>query len=392
MVSTLDQAGLSIDSKAQIIQDLVDAYKTIYGNDINTDSNSPDGQLINIQAQAVRDLLEQLEDTYNTFAVDTSYGERLDQLVALNGLVRKQGTYTQAYVLVTVSAALTLPGQDQTADTPFTVADNAGNQFELVTSHTFSGSGSATLLFQAVTIGEIQTTANTITNIITSTLGVTSVNNPDVSSDTLGINEETDAQLRVRHARSLALASTGPSDALEAALKNIVDVEDAFVVENNTLVTVGGVPANTVWPIVRGGTSLEIGSAIYAKKSPGCGLKGSFSQVITRPNGQTFTAQWDVAVSQTLYIAFGIIWQGSQTLSNDDIKAALVLALSYKLGQNPNIGDVQIALRAIAPTAIMTIASATQGVSTDGVTWASLVSPTLAKNYFTVALANITIA
>lgn len=389
--STLDQTGLTIEPKAQIAQDLIDAYKLIYGNDINVDSNSPDGQLINIYAQSISDFLELLFGTYNNAAVDTSYGERLDQLVALNGLARQQGTYTQAHVLVTVSLALTLPGLDQTTNPAFTVADNAGNQFQLVTSHVFGGAGSATLTFQAVDIGQVETIANTITNQVTSTLGVSSVNNPSVASDTIGMDEETDAQLKVRHAQSFNLAATGPSDSMEAALKNTAGITDALVVENNTGGTVNGVAAHTVWPIVLGGADADIGQAIYSKKSPGCGLKGSQSTILTRPNGQTFTAQWDDAISQRLYIKFSVIWKGAQVLANDDIEIALAAALVYKLGQNPSIGDVVTAMQVIAPTAIVTINSATQGVSTDNATWASLVTPTDAQHYFTVASADIVV-
>lgn len=391
MTSILDQTGLTVEPKLQIVQDLIAEFQSIYGADINVDSNSPDGQLLNIFAQLMSDYLELLLDTYNSFSVDNTYGERLDQLVALNGLARQQGTYTQAQVSVTVTQAVTLPGLDQTTEPPFTVSDNAGNQFQLVTSHAFGGAGSATLTFQAVDIGQVETTINTITNIDTSTLGVSAVNNPSVASDVIGVNEETDAQLKVRHAKSFALASTGPSDAMEAALKNVSGIVDAMVVENNTGGTVNGVAAHTVWPIVNGGTPAEIGAAIYAKKSPGCGIKGSQTTVVLRPNGQTFTAQWDIAVAQALHIAFSVIWRGAQVLSDDDIETAIAAALAYKLGENPNIGDIVSAMATIAPTAIVTINSATQGVSRDGITWASLVTPTTSDKYFTVDVANITV-
>lgn len=391
MASIIDQTGLTIESKLQIVADLVADMQAIYGADINVDSNSPDGQLINIFAQAIEDMLELLLDTFNSFAIDTAYGTRLDQLVALNGLARKQGTYTQAQVVITANAAVTIPGLDQTVQTPFTVADNAGNQFQLVASHVFSGAGNATLTFQAVDIGDVETTANTITNIVTSTLGTTTANNPSTSADIIGVDEETDAQLRVRQSQSFNLASTGPSDSMESALRNIADVVDAYVVENNTAGSVGGVAAHSVWPIVVGGTNLEIGSAIYAKKSPGCGLKGSVTTVITRPNGSSFTAQWDVGIAQGLRIKFSVIWRGAQMMSNSDIATALAAALAYKLGENPTIGDIVQAMAVIAPTAIVTIDSTTQGVSTDGITWASLVTPTDAQHYFTVSVSNITV-
>lgn len=390
--STINSSGLTIQPKASIITDLVGGYQTIYGADINVASNSPDGQLINIQAQAISDFNELLLDTYNSFAIDSAYGERLDQLVALNGMFRKQGTNTVAYVLVTSTQAVNIPGQDQTAVTPFTVADNAGNQYQLEASYSFGSATSVSLAFRAVTIGEIQTLPNTITNITTSTLGISAVNNPDTSTDVIGVNEETDVQLRVRHSQSLALAATGPADSVEAALRNIPDVTDAYVVENDTGGSVNTVPAHSQWCIVNGGTSAEIGTAIYSKKGIGCGQKGSVSYIVTRPNGSTFTAQWDVGIAQDLYVAFSIIWRGAVTLDDADIAIALALALTYKLGQDPSISDVIIAMQTIAPTAIVTIDSSSQGVSDDAMTWESVIQPTDAQHYYVASAANITIS
>lgn len=391
-VSVITQAGLAVESLPSLVQFLILCFQTIYGADINVDSNSPDGQLLNIFAQCDADQLEIILDAYNAMAVSTSYGQRLDQLVALNGLARKQGTYTQAQVIVTITQALTIPGIDQTAVPAFTVADNAGNQYQLVTSYVAGGSGTPTLTFQAVDIGQVQTSPNTITNIATPTIGISTVNNPSIASDVIGTNEETDAQLKVRQAQAFNLAATGPSDSMESALRNIPDVVDAIVVENNTSGTVNTIPAYTVWPIVNGGTLSEIAAAIYAKKSPGTPMKGSVTQNVTRPNGQIFTAQWDVAVSQPLYIKFSIIWRGGiQAFSNADIIAALASVLVYKLGQSPSVGDIQIAMATIAPTAIITINSATQGVSVDNSTWESIVAPTAAINYFNVLAANIVI-
>ena len=57
-MSFIDQNGLTIDSLQEIITFLEDGYREIYGNDIILDSNTPDGQLINIQAQFYRDILD----------------------------------------------------------------------------------------------------------------------------------------------------------------------------------------------------------------------------------------------------------------------------------------------------------------------------------------------
>jgi hypothetical protein len=397
VVSTLDNTGLTIEPQTQLVADLVADYQSIYGPNINVDSNSPDGQLINIQAQAISDLLQLLLSTYNGFTVAGAFGTRLDQLVELNGIFRIAGTFTKAQVVVTITTAQTIPGLDQTVVPAFTVQDTAGNQYQLVTSYVAAGPATPTLTFQAVNIGKVQTIASTITKIVTATAGITTVNNPSVSSDVIGLNEETDSQLKVRHARSLALASTGPSDSLEGALKGVAGVLDAFVVENNTNATVGFIPAHSVYVIVRGTTALNtpgIGLAIYAKKSAGCGLvsPAGYNVSVARPNGQTFTASWDEAASQPLYIKFSLIWIGPQVISNADVQTQLAAVLVYRLGQNPTIGDVLNAMRTIAPTAVVSINSSTQGVSSDNATWNSVVSPNVVSDFFTVSAANITIS
>lgn len=391
MVSSIGPAGLTIDSLQTLIDSLTEQMQAIYGSDINVDSNSPDGQLIHIFCQTVSDLLELLQSAYNSFGYMQAYGTQLDQRLALLGIARKEGTQTTTPVLVTVNQALTLYGLDQTAQTVFTVIDTTGNQWQLVDTHVFSGAGSATLTFKAVIIGMIGVSANTITQQVTTVLGVTSINNPTTAGSVIGTAEENDTQFKVRAGQSFSLAATGPADSVEAALNNIADVTDAFVVENYTNGTVNTVPAHSIWCIVAGGTAAEIGQAIYAKKAPGCGMKGSQSYTITRPNGNSFVALYDLALSEDLYIKFSIIWRGGVALDNDSIVTALAAALVYKLNQPASVGDIVTAMATIAPTAIVDL-TGNQGVSDDGITYESIVSPTSPQYAFTVSAANIDIS
>ena len=285
MTSSLGPTGLMVDSLNTIIANLTASLQAIYGPDINVNSNSPDGQLINIFAQNVEDLLELLESVYNTFGYETAYGTQLDNRLAILGLARQQGTYTTTPVSITTHQALTLYGLDQTVNPAFSVADNAGNQYQLVTTYSFGSAGTESLTFQAVNIGAVQVTANTITNQATTVLGVTAVNNPTTSGTVTGVNEETDTQYKVRAAQSFALASTGPADAINAQLLNTPGIVDASVIENYTGSTVGGVPAHSIWCIVRGGTAIDIAQAIYAKDA---GMRNDRWPVL-----RDYSSKWD---------------------------------------------------------------------------------------------------
>ena len=392
MPNLLNADGLTVNSTTEIVASLTAAFQSIYGNDINVGPNSPDGQLIAILAQAIQDNLQLLLQVYNSFGIDSAFGTTLDQRAAISGIIRNQGTYTQAYVVVTASQALTIPGQDVLVGNPgasvFTVADTAGNQFQLATSYSFGGAGSQSLLFVSVTLGQVQTTANTITTIITSTPGITGVNNPTTASDIQGLPEETDPQLKIRQASSYYLQAVAPADAIRAALLDVPGCADAFVAENDTGSTSAGVPAHGIWVIVNGGVTSTIGTAIYKKKNAGCAMTGAQSYAVVRPQGNTATMYWDNALTETLYVRATLyprIPGQSFDVTADGI--ALAAALIYKLGQSPNSGDIALAMATIEPLAIVTSAE----VSIDGVTWEQIVTPSDFQHYFVLTSARVTL-
>lgn len=391
MPNVLDANGLQVASVTEILNNLIIAYQGIYGPDINVGANSPDGQALTILSQAIQDNLQLLLQVYNSFAIDSAFGVILDQRVAMSGITRNQGTFTLAFVSVTTTSALTLPGQDVLLINPaaqvFTVADTAGNQFQLQTSTVFSGAGTQSLAFESVTIGQLQTTPNTIQTIITVTPGITGVNNPTTSSDIEGLPEETDPQLKIRQAKSYFLQAVAPADAVRAAILNI-PAADAFVAENDTASANLGVPAHGLWVIVNPGTATpqQIGTAIYKKKNAGCALVGAQSYDVVRPQGNTAHMQWDNALTETLYITatlFPRIPGQSFDVTADGI--ALANALVYKLGQSPNVGDVVIAMAIIEPQAIVTSAL----VSSDGITFSQIVTPSDFQHYFVASAARI---
>lgn len=458
MPNQLSANGLQVNSLSEIVDNLTALLQAVYGDDINVAPNSPDGQNINIFAQSVEDMLETLLDTYNIFFVDAAYGVILDQLVALNGLTRNTGSFTEVFIQVTATEALTLPGQDTT--TPFTVADDSGNQYELMESYIFGAAGIVTLKFVAVLLGQIEVLPNTIDNIVTTTLGISAVNNPaftittpgtitlgspivtgiadttgmtpgmDLSSASsffpagttvltvdsaiqitadqnatggapttenitvetpptdVGVPQETDVQLKVRRSKSFYLQTVGPAQAIRSALLATEGVTDAYVAENVTAADVDGVPAHGVWIIVNGGTDADIGQAIYAKKAPGCDMAGAQSYVVNLPQGNTFTAQWDVAESEDFFVRATLNPRlAGQVFDTDADEVALAAALLYKLGEKPSIGDVILAMAAIEPNAVLS----TVNVSTDGFSWQDIITPSDFQHYFFLPAANVTL-
>ena len=393
MPDNFDSTGLTIASLSEVVSTLATDMQGIYGSDINVDSNSPDGQMINIFSQVSIDQRELLLGVYNMFSVENSYGINLSNLVSLNGIARQAATYTTTPVAVTTTTSLTLVGQNTTSTTAtiFTVEDPSGYLWELQTTTTVSA-GTTTLTFVCTTPGAISPSANSINIIYTAFAGITSVNNPTISGTVRGVNEESDVALKIRRGKMFSLASTGPSAALRAALLGLSFISDAYVFENNTGSTVGVIPAHSIHAVINypSGYEESVGYVIFIKKLPGTGMVGSKSRTVFGIGGlASSTMYWDIAVAQPLYIKFtGTPKNSSDTYDDSAIKAALASALVYTLNASPNIGDVVIAMNNYDDSIILSNVY----VSTDGSTWATVVNPTAQVNYFTVSASNITIS
>ncbi len=273
MPNVLDNNGLQIQTIAEIISELINGapgypgLATIYPN-ANTNPNSPDGAMIYVNAEAKLDVLEQAATVFSSMDPDQAFGTTLDDRCAINGVVRYAGTYTQQSVQVTVNQAVTLLGLSSTSN-PFTVQDINGNQYQLINNATFVGAGTQTIAFEAAVIGPISSLANTITQVATATLGVTSVNNSSGPSQ-VGQAEETDAALRLRRANSVELTSKGYLAGLLAGILSVPGVTSAAVYENvASTANSYGMPPHSIWCIVAGGASAAIAEAIYIKRNAG---------------------------------------------------------------------------------------------------------------------------
>jgi uncharacterized phage protein gp47/JayE len=393
MPNAITSIGLTTKTNDELTSQLQDEFGSIYGSDVNLDQDTPDGQMLNIFIQAALDNLDFLTQIYNSFNPDAAFGVTLDQRVAINGIQRQAATHTVTNVTIVTDQAVDLIGQDALVGNPaasvFTVSDSAGTKFQLVTSQSFSAAGTYVQSFVAVNPGAVLTVPNTITNMVTVVLGVSTVNNPTTYAS-LGVNEETDAQLRIRRQQSVALSSQGYFDGLLAAIENLAGVTSAYVYENVTnVVDADGVPAHSIWVIVQGGTVADIANAIYVKRNAGCGMKGSQSHTIVQLDGSPFTIYWDTVAPEDLFIQFN----ASSINGVDAIDAVYIanqLAIKFAPGvyKSVNINELATLVQEIDPNCLVTGAGFCLTV---GGTYTNTLTPTAKNNQFAVSSANIAI-
>lgn len=392
MSDMLDSDGLTLKTLPEIIADLETGVKDIYGDDVNIAADTPDGQLLNIIAQACIDLRELLEDVYASFDPDQAEGTVLDQRVAINGIKRNGGTFTVTPVDITVDRSVTLTGLDAAAaelEIPsgvYTVKDDAGNQFALLATDTLSA-GTHSLSFRAVELGAIETTLNTITTAVTAKAGVTAINNPDEPT-IYGQDEESDAALKIRRRQSITRSSNGYLESILSALLAVDGVTDARVFENSTDVTdIDGTPEHSIWAVVESGAVADIAQALYETKAAGCGMRGSVSEVITRPSGQTITMYFDRPVNEDLYMKMTVALIGGGTVDTDYIKAQIVENILYTIGQDAATDDIVCFVKSLDSK----FRISDPGVSLNGSDWYDEVSVSDKQNKFVLATARITV-
>lgn len=363
MPNALTSAGLTTATRTELYDNMSAAMRAIYGNDINLDSDTPDGQMLNIFIQSILDVQDLITQVYNSFNPDNAIGNVLSQRVAINGIQRQGGTFTITPVTVVNSQSVNLYGLDQTAQTIYTVGDAAGNLWELQETVLGVSPGTHIYNFQAAVPGAITTTPNTITVQTVVVLGVVSVNNPTIYT-TLGINEESDAALKLRRQISVSLASQGYLQGLLAALENINGVTAAFVYENTTGITDGDlIPGHSIWVITSGsGAPADIAQAIYTKRNAGCGMKGDQSYTITQVDDSIFTVFWDDVVSINLFIAFtATSLNGSNPPNITGILAGLPLSFVPGVHAEVNINALATDVQVIDTNSLVTNAGFSTG-------------------------------
>ena len=360
-------------------------FQNIYGEDINVDSNSPDGQIINIFAQMMEDFYEMLHQIYTSFDPDQAIGVVLDQRCAINGIERKAGTYTYVDVEIVTDRSVTLTGLDGgSVENAYTISDSDGNRFALATTATLN-TGTTTCSFRAVNVGAIEVLPNTIDTPVTIILGVVSVNNPGGAS-VEGTNEETDAELRERRKMSLSISSQGYTDGLVSALLNIPDVQGAAVYQNRTNVTdADGIPGHSIWVVVQGGTDEEIGTVMNEKVASGVGMKGSQSVSVEQADGYFATYYFDRPNSQTLYVKLTCTPIGGQVIDENFIKDT-VSGMTFSPNQTVDSSDIICYIKTVQNNMAFTCQ-----ISSDGVTWETVLSPASKDKYFSISTADITI-
>ena len=261
----IDELGMHVPTYNDILKDLLDSMKQIFGTDIYLDEDSMDYQQISIFAKKIYDTNSLALLVYNNRTANTSVGVGLDNLCALVGIKRKPATYSECQLTITGDPGTVITGGK---------ANDGTYNWNLPDEVTIPSNGTIIVQSTCETSGYITAAPNTINTIATPLYGWIGVTNQYAA--TPGKNVESDANLRARYYVSTMLPAVSIFDSMLASLSSITDVKRVKGYENDTNQTSAeGFPPHSVTFVVEDGDDGQIAEMIYNKKTPGCYTNGT---------------------------------------------------------------------------------------------------------------------
>jgi uncharacterized phage protein gp47/JayE len=307
--------GVTAPTYEEIYEYFKGKAKEIFGSDVNLEADTADGQLIAIFAKAVSDVNSAGIAAYSAYNPQSAKGVALDAAVKTNGISRHAASHSTVDVKII--------GQYGTVITDGIVIDTSQHRWALPERVTIPSAGEVTVTATAVDAGAISAPIGSVTTIGTPTRGWQSVTNEIAA--TVGVDVESDADLRYRQTLSTMQPTIGLWDGLIASVRQLDGVQSVTGRHNDTgSESSEGIPAHSIALVVDGGDADEIAEAIYRKKSQGVATYGSTSveyiDSIGNVNTINFSRPTSLAVTATVTLKASDTWLSS---NEDDVKERL---------------------------------------------------------------------
>lgn len=316
------QFGLQVSDTADILEAVQEEFKKCFGNDINLDPSSPQGQLISSLAAMIALKNTEILKVANQFNPLTAQGVFQDALGKIYFLERKVAQPTIVHCTCKGLSGTVIPVRAlvQSAD---------GTRFYAANESIIDESQSISVEFICEKDGAVEVAPHTVNKIITVVSGWDTVDNKNAGI--LGNINETQAEFERRRYKSVAKNAHGTVASLYGALADLGSVIDVVVLENtgNETISKAGVEidGHSVYISVVGGTDAEIANVLYHKIDCGCGTTGDVPVTHIASDFHNATYVYNINRPAELPVYINVkIKQTDKTQATviDDIKNAVV--------------------------------------------------------------------
>lgn len=346
-----NNTGLSAPKELDILSGRLSDVNNAFGGDLNiTTLDTPQGQIASSDTVIIGEYNDILLKLVNQVDPRFADGFMQDAIGQIYFLERKPSNPTTVNVTCFGANGTIIPVGAQ-------VKDSNGEIYFCVNEAQIDISGSIVTSFQNIKNGAIPCPAHAITTIYDrlGALGWEDVDN--VSSGSLGADQESRSDFEARRTNSVFLGSQGSLDSAYAAVFNVSNVTDVYADQNLTgsPISIGSTSYSLnpkeIFICAKGGSDIAIAQAIYSKLT-GATLVGNTSvDVKSAITGNTTTITFQRPSAYTIKFAVNIA--NSPLLPSntaDLVKASIMSAFSGNDGgEKARIGQALYASRYYAP-------------------------------------------
>ena len=285
-----------------ILNSFILKAQEIFGEDIETNEQTPLGKMLRIIAYDRATAEEEAEKIYYARFPNTAEGISLDRLCPFVGISRNPATPSQYDVTVKGTAGYTVPYG-------FLVGTESGIEFYNTLDTVIGEDGTCTITVECTESGTIgNVSVNEITDIVNPEAEVDEIIGKSVV--TVGEDIESDYELRQRFKQAGQGLGSCNQTAIESALVRVPTVTSAKIIVNESNTTdSGGRPPHSFTAYITGGESYEkeIAETIFDKKPIGIKTYGAISQEITDEGGNTHTIYFSRTESVNVYVKLAVV-------------------------------------------------------------------------------------
>lgn len=344
--------GFTSPEELAILAGVLADMNQAFGGNLNLSVSTPQGQWATSLAAVIGASNDLFVDFTNQVDPAFANGRMQDAIARIYYLTRRGATPTTVTARCSGATGVTIPQGALARAIDGTI-------YAALSSGLIATGGFVDLAFAALTTGPLDLPIGALSTIYRTIPGWDSVTN--LAAGTPGQNEETREELEDRRAQSVASNATGILPAVRGSVLSVPGVVDAYVTENPTAspVTIGGVSvaAHSLYVSVFGGTDVDVATAIWLKKPPGCNYTGATSVVISDTNSgyltpPTYTVKFDraaaTAVNFDVEIATG---PGVPGDAGNQIEAAItaIFPTIARIGQSVYASSFTCAINALGP-------------------------------------------
>lgn len=291
------------DVRSEVTTVWKEAFRANGQGDLNTEPETPAGQIIDSQTASITEKDAELLYLCNQFNPLKNEGAFQDAIAKIYFLTRKPAISSQANISITGLAGVIIPVQAQLRS----VAD--GTTWQNKEPITIGADGTAEGVFYCTDEGPISAGANTLSRIVTQVAGWDTANNDEAAIP--GSLAESRGSFESRRYNSVALNSRGTIASVYARIMQLDGVISAYVTENKTSNTkvVDGVTLrpHSVFCCVLGGESEDIARALYNTVSAGCDYTGNTELSYTDPDtGGVDLVRYEVPAELDIYFKVSV--------------------------------------------------------------------------------------